>query len=160
VRIFSRSTLIHFWRKHRDAEPALRLWFSQVQKASWHGPADVRTAFGTADFIADNRIVFDIKGNSYRLIVRVRYAPFCLVFIRFIGTHAAYDRVDAATIWEYVMIKPVVDDASHKKALERIEALWDAQVGTPEGAELDALATLVDAYERKHFEVNGPSLCR
>ena len=98
MRIFSRSTLIQFWKKHRDAEAALRLWFSQVEKASWQGPADVRAAFGSADFIADNRIVFDIKGNSYRLIVQVRYAPFCLAFIRFIGTHAEYDRVDAITV--------------------------------------------------------------
>jgi mRNA interferase HigB len=98
VRIFSRSTLVQFWRKHRDAEPALRLWFSQVEKAAWNGPADVRAMFGTADFIADNRIVFDIKGNTYRLIVKVRYAPLYLVFIRFVGTHAEYDRVDAATV--------------------------------------------------------------
>jgi mRNA interferase HigB len=98
VRIFSRSTLIAFWKRHRDVEAALRLWFSQVEKATWQGPADVRAMFGTADFIANNRVVFDIKGNAYRLIVQVRYAPFCLVFIRFIGTHAEYDRVDAATV--------------------------------------------------------------
>lgn len=98
MRIFSRSTLIQFWKKHRDAEAPLRLWFAQVERASWRGPADVRAAFGSADFIADNRVVFDIKGNSYRLIVHVRYAPFCLVFIRFIGTHAEYDRIDAATV--------------------------------------------------------------
>jgi mRNA interferase HigB len=98
VRIFSRSTLVQLWRKHRDAEPALRLWFSQVEKAAWNGPADVRAMFGTADFIADNRIVFDIKSNTYRLIVKVRYAPLYLVFIRFVGTHAEYDRVDAATV--------------------------------------------------------------
>jgi HTH-type transcriptional regulator/antitoxin HigA len=54
------------------------------------------------------------------------------------------------------MIEPIVDDASHKRALKRIEALWDAEVGTPEGAELDALATLVDAYERKHFPILAP----
>lgn len=98
MRIFSRSTLIEFWTKHRDAEPALRLWFSQVERAAWQGPADVRATFGTADFIADNRVIFDIKGNAYRLIVHVRYAPFCLVFIRFVGTHAEYDRIDAATV--------------------------------------------------------------
>jgi mRNA interferase HigB len=56
------------------------------------------SSFGTADFIADNRIVFDIKGNTYRLIVKVRYTPLYLVFIRFVGTHAEYDRVDAATV--------------------------------------------------------------
>jgi mRNA interferase HigB len=98
VRIFSRRTLVEFWKKHRDAEEPLRLWFSQVEKIDWTGPADVRATFGTADFVANNRIIFDIKGNKYRLIAHVRYAPLCLLYIRFIGTHAEYDKVDAATI--------------------------------------------------------------
>jgi mRNA interferase HigB len=66
-----------------------------VEKAAWSGPAQVRRAFGSADFLAGNRIVFDIKGNSYRLVVQVKYAPLFLVFVRFLGTHAEYDRVDA-----------------------------------------------------------------
>ena len=98
MRIFDRSTLIAFWTKHTDAEAALRLWFSIVEKASWATPAEVRSAFGSADFLADNRVVFDIKGNSYRLVVQVRYAPLFLVFIRFIGTHAEYDHIDATTV--------------------------------------------------------------
>lgn len=98
VRIFNRSTLIAFWTKHPDAEAALRLWFSMVHKAAWATPTEIREAFGSADFLADNRVVFDIKGNSYRLVVHVRCAPLFLVFIRFIGTHAAYDRIDAATV--------------------------------------------------------------
>jgi mRNA interferase HigB len=98
LRIFSRSTLIAFWTKHPDSEGPLRLWFSIVERAAWGGPADVRSAFGTSDFLADNRVVFDIKGNTYRLVVQIRYAPLFLVFIRFIGTHAQYDRIDAGTI--------------------------------------------------------------
>ena len=98
LRIFNRSTLIGFWTRHPDAEGALRLWFSIVEKASWTTPAEVRAAFGSADFLADNRVVFDIKGNTYRLVVQIRYAPLFLVFIRFIGTHADYDRIDATTI--------------------------------------------------------------
>lgn len=98
VRIFSRATLVDFWLKHPDAELPLRLWFSLVEHASWAGPAEVKARFGTADFIAGNRVVFNIKGNSYRLVVQVKYGPLFLVYIRFVGTHAEYDRIDASTL--------------------------------------------------------------
>lgn len=84
-----------FWTKHPDAQGPLRLWFSIVQRASWNGPAEIREIFGAADFVANNRVVFDIKGNSYRLVVQFKYAPLFLAFIRFVGTHAEYDRIDA-----------------------------------------------------------------
>lgn len=98
VRVFNRSTLAAFWRKHADAERPLRLWFSIVSGANWKGPDDIRRVLGSADFLADNRVVFDIKGNSYRLVAQVKYAPLFLVFIRFIGTHAEYDRIDAGKV--------------------------------------------------------------
>lgn len=66
-----------------------------VERSSWSGPADVRALFGTADFLANNRVVFDIKGNKYRLVAQLKYGPLFLVFIRFVGTHAEYDRIDA-----------------------------------------------------------------
>lgn len=88
---------MEFWRKHPEAEGALRLWFTIVERASWTGPAEVRAVFGSADFLQDNRIVFDIRGNNYRLIAQVKYGPLFLVYIRFIGTHAEYDRIDAST---------------------------------------------------------------
>ena len=98
LRIFNRSTLVDFWTKHPDAEGPLKLWFSMVEKAAWTGPAEVRAVFRAADFLADNRVVFDIKGNSYRLVVQIKYRPLFLVFIRFLGTHADYDRIDANTV--------------------------------------------------------------
>ena len=98
LRVFNRSTLVAFWKKHGEAEKPLRLWFAVVAKARWSGPADVRRVFGTADFLADNRVVFDIKGNSYRLVAQIKYAPLCIVFIRFVGTHAEYDRIDAEKV--------------------------------------------------------------
>lgn len=69
-----------------------------VSRANWKSPEDIRRVFGSADFMADNRVVFDIKGNSYRLVAQVKYAPLFLVYIRFVGTHAEYDRIDAAKI--------------------------------------------------------------
>jgi len=98
MRILSRGTLIDFWRKHPDAEGALRLWFSMVEKAAWEGPADVRAMFRSADFVQNNRVIFDIRGNTYRLIAQIKYGPLFFVYIRFIGTHPEYDRVDASTI--------------------------------------------------------------
>jgi mRNA interferase HigB len=98
LRVFNRSTLVAFWRKHPDAEKPLRLWFSIVSKAHWGGTSDIRRLFGTADFLADNRVVFDIKGNSFRLVAQIKYAPLFIVFIRFIGTHAEYDRIDAGKV--------------------------------------------------------------
>ncbi len=98
MRIFNRSTLSKFWVRHRDAEVPLRLWHSMVKRASWRGPAEVRAMFGTADFLAGDRVVFDIKGNRYRLVAQIRYAPHALVFIRFIGTHAQYERIDATHV--------------------------------------------------------------
>ena len=98
VRISGRGTLVSFWQTHPDAEEPLRLWFTVVERASWKGPADIRAVFGSADFVTGNRVIFNIKGNSYRLIAQVRYGPLFLVFIRFIGTHAEYDRIDAETV--------------------------------------------------------------
>lgn len=98
LRLFNRSTLIALWTEHPDAEGALRLWFSIVEKASWTTPREVRAAFSSADFLADNRVIFDIKGNTYRLVVQIRYAPLFLVYIRFIGTHAECDGINATTI--------------------------------------------------------------
>lgn len=95
MRILSRSTLVEFWIKHPDAEGPLRLWFSIVENASWSGPADIRASFGTADFLSNNKVVFNIKGNSYRLIAQVKYGPLFLVYIRFLGTHAEYNRINA-----------------------------------------------------------------
>jgi mRNA interferase HigB len=69
-----------------------------VERASWAGPAEIKAMFGSADFLRNNRVVFDIRGNTYRLIAQIKYGPLFLVFIRFVGTHAAYDRIDATTV--------------------------------------------------------------
>lgn len=98
MRVLSRSTLVRFWSRYPDAEQPLRAWFTEVELARWTGPAEVRARFGSADFIAGNRVVFNIRGNNYRLVVAVKYAPLFLVYIRFVGTHAEYDEIDASTV--------------------------------------------------------------
>tara|TARA_R110002110_G_scaffold103087_4_gene260740 strand:+ start:3209 stop:3505 length:297 start_codon:yes stop_codon:yes gene_type:complete len=94
MQIIARRTLKRFWEVHNQAEAPLTAWYLAVSKAEWRTPADVKAMFGTGvDFVADNRIIFDIAGNKYRLIVHVAY-PFRRVLIKFVGTHAAYDKID------------------------------------------------------------------
>lgn len=97
MRIISRGTLRDFWLTHADAEQALRAWFQDVSNATWRSPSAIKKNYPAADILPDNRIVFNIKGNHYRLIVKIHYNT-RICFIRFIGTHAAYDKIDASTI--------------------------------------------------------------
>jgi mRNA interferase HigB len=97
MHIVSLKTLRLFWEIHPDAEQPLRAWYTIARRAQWRPPTDVRAAYGSASFVGNNRIVFNIKGNDYRLIVLTEYSKGRL-FIRFVGTHADYDRIDASTI--------------------------------------------------------------
>lgn len=96
-RIFSKSTLREFWNAHPKAEQYLKTWYKTVKNANWKTPADVKMTYSDASILKNNRIVFNIKGNSYRLITRVNYEKQWL-FIRFIGTHSQYDKIDANKI--------------------------------------------------------------
>ena len=97
MRIFTFRTLREFWERHPDAEQPLRDWYRDANDANWETPAAVRAQFASASIIAGNRVVFNIKGNNYRLVVRIDYA-YRMVFVRFIGTHAEYDRINAEEV--------------------------------------------------------------
>ena len=97
MRVFARSTLADFWRSHADSEQPLKAWFAEAETSAWKSPADIKGLYPAASLLADNRVVFNIKGNHYRLIVKINY-DYGQVFIRFIGTHSEYDRIDATTI--------------------------------------------------------------
>lgn len=97
MRIIARSTLRSFWEKYPDAEQPLKAWFYEAARAQWQSPLEIKSLYRNASIIANNRVVFNIKGNDYRLIVHVRY-DVSIIFIRFIGTHKEYDKIDAATI--------------------------------------------------------------
>lgn len=97
MRIIARRTLREFWEHHPDAEQPLRSWFARVKEAEWKTPAQVKAGYRNASFLADNRVVFNIKGNDYRLVVAINY-EFNVVYVRFIGTHRDYDKIDATTI--------------------------------------------------------------
>jgi len=97
VRVFARKTLREFWNNHSDSEDTLKAWFSEAENSSWESPADIKKKYPYASFLPDNRVVFNIKGNAYRLVVKINY-DYGHVFIRFVGTHAEYDKIDATTI--------------------------------------------------------------
>ncbi|MDG4882959.1 type II toxin-antitoxin system HigB family toxin [Mesorhizobium sp. WSM4884] len=98
MQIVSRKTLVTFWTKHPQSKAPLTAWFNAASKVEWRGPPDIKQQFGAnVDFLADNRVVFDIAGNKYRLIVLVSYT-FKRVLIKFVGTHAEYDKIDAEKV--------------------------------------------------------------
>lgn len=93
MQIIAKRTLREFWTVHNQAEGPLKAWYALVDRAEWSGPQDIRNGFGaTVDFVGDNRVIFDIGGNKYRLIVHVAY-QFRRVLIKFVGTHEDYNRI-------------------------------------------------------------------
>ena len=93
MRIIARKTLKEFWDRHPDAEQPLKAWFKFAHKADWKAPVEVKSDYGSASILADNRVCFNIAGNKYRLVVKVNY-PYRILYIRFVGTHAEYDKID------------------------------------------------------------------
>jgi mRNA interferase HigB len=97
VRVIAKKTVKEFWRKHKDSEQQLKSWFDETIKADWRNSNDIKREYASASFLNENRVVFNIKGNTYRLIVKINY-KYRMVWIRFIGTHAEYDKINAETI--------------------------------------------------------------
>jgi mRNA interferase HigB len=97
VRVIARHTLVDFWQRHRETEQSLRDWLSVVRRAEWSSMADVKGVFAKASIINRERVVFDVLGGNYRLVVAIKFSA-GIVFVKFIGTHPEYDRIDPATV--------------------------------------------------------------
>lgn len=97
MRVVAVKHLRDFWAYYPDAEQSLRAWYEEAIKASWKTPQSIKNRYATASFLGNRRVVFNIKGNDYRLVVAVAYR-FDAVYVKFIGTHAQYDAIDAATV--------------------------------------------------------------
>jgi mRNA interferase HigB len=93
LKVLGRDKLINFYKKHANAKKALDIWFDEACNAEWKTPQDIKNRYSSADFLADNRVIFDIKGNHYRLVVKVRYQG-GIALIEWVGTHAEYDKQD------------------------------------------------------------------
>jgi mRNA interferase HigB len=97
MRIIAVSFLRSFWLKHPDAEQPLLAWVDEVRKAAWSRPDQIKQKYRNASILKDRRVVFNIKGNDYRLVVSVAY-HYQAVYVKFIGTHSEYDAIDADTV--------------------------------------------------------------
>lgn len=99
MRILSRRTLREFWQRpgRLDAEQPLKSWFREASKADWATPAAVKAAFRNASIVGNSRVVFNIAGNKYRLVIRINYA-YRICYVRFIGTHSEYDRINVEEV--------------------------------------------------------------
>ena len=97
VRVIAVATLRAFWQRHPDAEQPLKAWFEEATKANWTQPSDIKARYRSASVLKNRRVVFNIKGNEYRLIVAIAYR-LQIVYVKFIGTHAEYDTVDADNV--------------------------------------------------------------
>ena len=116
--------------------------------ADWKSPSDVKETYASASILKQRRIVFNIKGNTYRLITKINFEKQWM-FIQFIGTHAEYDKIDVEKIMT-MNIKPIKSENDYQEALQRLDELFDAKIGTSESDEADTLALLIDNYESKH----------
>lgn len=102
MHVVALRNLESYWQQpaHSAAHAALKAWFAEAKAATWTTPQDVKSRYANANIIANNRVVFNIKGNDYRLIVAIAY-KMQYVYVKFIGTHAEYDKVDAATVDQF-----------------------------------------------------------
>ncbi len=94
VRVISRKILREFWAKHTDSEEQLKSWYRETEKATWKNTNELKTDYPNASILKGNRIVFNIKGNNYRLIVKFNF-DYQISWILFVGTHAEYDKINA-----------------------------------------------------------------
>ena len=97
MRVISVKTLREYWQIHPDVEQPLKAWKAEAENAAWKTPDEIKQRYRSADFLAGNRVVFNLKGNDYRMVVKIHYNT-GIVYIRFIGTHAEYDKIDAEKI--------------------------------------------------------------
>ncbi len=97
MRVIAKKILREFWQKHRDCEQQLKAWYQETSKAEWKNTKDIKRDYPAASLLVNNRVVFNIKGNHYRLITKLNF-DYQMVWIRFIGTHSDYDKIDATKI--------------------------------------------------------------
>lgn len=97
MRIVARTTLQDYWERNPQSKIPLCAWYEAVRRADWKCFADIKATYNSVDYVGNQRYVFNIKGNDYRLVVVIKYTP-KLVYIRFVGTHSEYDKIDCSTI--------------------------------------------------------------
>jgi len=97
MRVIAKRTLREFWEEYPDSEEPLLAWYREAESADWDSPAEVKAQYRSASFPGGDRVIFNIKGNDYRLVVRINY-PYGIIYIRWVGTHRDYDKLDVLEV--------------------------------------------------------------
>ena len=97
MRVVAKKILRDFWEKHSDCEQQLKSWYQEASNAEWKSPNGTKSEYPSASILSNNKIVFNIKGNNYRLIIKINY-DYQIIWIRFIGTHSEYDKINTNEI--------------------------------------------------------------
>ncbi len=97
MRVIAISTLCRFWEQYPAAEQPIKAWVDEGVQASWTQPSEIKAQYRNANVLKNRRVVFNVKGNDYRLIVAIAYR-LGIAYVKFIGTHADYDKIDAETV--------------------------------------------------------------
>jgi HTH-type transcriptional regulator/antitoxin HigA len=162
--VIARGTLNQFVKNkvEKSAQAVVKgqldAWYAETARASWRNSSELKRQYASASIISSERVVFNIKGNDYRLVTAISYR-FQIVLIIWIGTHKEYDKIvlrRCSMTKAGIRVRPIRSENDHDAAVARIAELIGAKPGTPEGDELDVLATLVDAWETKHHPMDAP----
>ncbi len=164
MRIIARSTLNLFVANRVEksgravVKSQLDAWFAEASTARWRSSAELKRHYATASIVSSERVVFNIKGNDYRLVTAIDYRS-QIVLIIWLGTHKEYDKIDVEKVAMTntgIQVRPIRTEEDHDAAVARITELMGSAAGTPEQDELDVLATLVDAWESKNHPIDLP----
>ena len=152
--VVGRKQLDEFMKAHADARPALSTWLSRVAAASWRSPLEILERYPRASVIRSGLVVFDIKGNDYRLAARIDLDS-AIVRVVKVGTHAEYDKW---SLQEVRMGGIIHNDAEHHDALAALDRLMeiDPESGTPEADDLQLLALVIETYEKARWPIGLP----
>ena len=153
MRVIAKRTLREFWELNPDSEQQLLAWYREASRADWNNPNEIKQQYAKASILKNNRVVFDILGNKYRLVVEINYKR-KWVFIRFIGTHSQYDKINA--IQFNMKMKAIKTEQDYRQALKRLEDIFHAEEGTQEGDEAEVLSILIEKYEDEHYPIGMP----
>ena len=157
--IVSLRTLKEHWEKpgRNDSEQQLKAWYQEAKMANWKNPNDIKSQYKNASIVGSNRVVFNICGNKYRLVVKVNYLTEW-IYVRFVGTHNEYDKIDVTTIKKknIMDVKLIKTEDEYNEALSRIDELFDVTPESKEFDEAELLIALVELYEQQHYKIESP----
>lgn len=165
MNVYNKSSIVEFYKTHASSKLPLQIWYEEMEAKFWKSPNKLKQDFGgNVSILKNGRAVFNIKGNDYRIVTTINY-DFGWVFIKFIGTHKDYDKIDANTIDLYksktkkiinMNIEVIKSKKQYEASLQRFEELFFAKPNTKEGKEAQLLALVIKDYEDKHYKIELP----